>query len=702
MANPVRRVERGTQQQPNSTERPAATVSICLNMIVRNESCVITRLLDSVRDLVDYWVICDTGSSDDTSALIQGYFRSSGIPGELHCHAWRNFGHNRMQALSLADGKADYILLLDADMVLHRSSAFDVGELTADSYIVRQDAGDISYYNTRLIRSGLRWTCVGPTHEYYVSPRARAGAKLDTLWIEDVGDGGCKSEKFERDIELLEREINVEPDNARYHFYLGESYRNTGRMQKAVDAYQRRIELGGWDEETWYAMYMKGAALAALGRGEAASATLRDACRYRPWRAESLLALVQAARESGDYETAVSLAEQGRRLGYPEDDVLFVDRSAYEWRFDHELTISGFHAGRRETGRTACERLLARRDLPGYIRANVLRNLVFYVPKLSDLAGKPVQQQVLDTCDARWRYTNPSVCRRDAGGYWLNLRQVNYRVKWPVYSVRETGAPIDDSHPATTENVLVALNEDLRVVDAGYRIDVRPGDAPSYACHARGYEDGRLFCFQGALWLSAHVLEHSEDGLCRICLLKIDDAGDDAGGASMVRLRGPRDGTRHEKNWMPFVHDDVLHYVYACDPLTILRVDPGTGRCTAVSEEASPICCEDFRGGSQGIPFDDGYLFVIHQVAEDQTWRGYVHRFMLIGTDLTLKAVSDAFCLNSPAIEFVAGLAADARSDTLVLSWGCNDERSMLTRIPTRAVRGLLRRCPPRFNATGR
>jgi glycosyltransferase involved in cell wall biosynthesis len=38
--------------------------TICLNMIVKGESRVIQRALASVKHLIDYWVIVDTGSTD--------------------------------------------------------------------------------------------------------------------------------------------------------------------------------------------------------------------------------------------------------------------------------------------------------------------------------------------------------------------------------------------------------------------------------------------------------------------------------------------------------------------------------------------------------------------------------------------------------------------------------------------------------------
>jgi glycosyltransferase involved in cell wall biosynthesis len=73
---------------------------ICLNMIVRDEAHVIERCLASVKPYIDHWVIVDTGSVDDTPARIASAL--AGVPGTLHHRPWRDFGHNRSEALALA------------------------------------------------------------------------------------------------------------------------------------------------------------------------------------------------------------------------------------------------------------------------------------------------------------------------------------------------------------------------------------------------------------------------------------------------------------------------------------------------------------------------------------------------------------------------------------------------------------------------
>ena len=95
------------------------TPKICLNMIVKNESKIIKRLLDSVSPVIDAFCICDTGSTDDTVHMIESYFKEKNIPGKVIKEPFQNFEYNRSFALKACDEFADvdYILLMDDSMV---------------------------------------------------------------------------------------------------------------------------------------------------------------------------------------------------------------------------------------------------------------------------------------------------------------------------------------------------------------------------------------------------------------------------------------------------------------------------------------------------------------------------------------------------------------------------------------------------------
>ncbi len=195
--------------------------TLCLVMIVRNESKVIERCLNRVKDHIDYWVIVDTGSEDNTPELIKKTLAH--IPGELHHRPWVNFGVNRSESLRLAKGKADYLILCDADEQLIFSDEFDSSTLTQEAYQLKY-LGDMPYYVPYLLRGDVNWAYVGVTHEFLASDHIFVKEKLSTISILDLKDGGFKKDKFERDIKLLEQDIIVEPDNSSYKYFLLKIY----------------------------------------------------------------------------------------------------------------------------------------------------------------------------------------------------------------------------------------------------------------------------------------------------------------------------------------------------------------------------------------------------------------------------------------------------------------------------------------------
>src|SRR3972149_9108675 len=93
--------------KPNEHAAAQPRKTICLNMIVKDEALVIERCLGSVKHLIDYWVIVDTGSKDGTQEIIKNYLKD--IPGELYESPWVDFAHNRNEALDFANNKGDYL-----------------------------------------------------------------------------------------------------------------------------------------------------------------------------------------------------------------------------------------------------------------------------------------------------------------------------------------------------------------------------------------------------------------------------------------------------------------------------------------------------------------------------------------------------------------------------------------------------------------
>ncbi|MBS2548682.1 glycosyltransferase [Catenulispora sp. NL8] len=342
--------------------------SICLCMIVKNESRVIERALASARGLIDTWVISDTGSTDGTQDLIRTAL--AGIPGELHEEPWTDFGHNRTLNIGHARGKADYLLLLDADMVIDRHSPLP--GLTADSYMIRHD-GDLEYRNKRLVKADLPWRYVGVTHEYLTADGEGPTANLDTLSVRHFADGGSRHDKFERDARLLTADLERDPGNTRTVFYLAQTMRDMGRTDEAIEYYQQRAAMGGWDEEVYYAHLQTGILKADTGDWPGALHALIRAWEHRPARLEASYELASRLRLRGEHHAAHAFAAAALDQPAPAD-WLFVQPWVYRWGILFEYSITAYWTGDHRASLDACDRLLALPDLPAAYRDQTRAN----------------------------------------------------------------------------------------------------------------------------------------------------------------------------------------------------------------------------------------------------------------------------------------------------------------------------------------
>ncbi|POX49982.1 glycosyltransferase [Streptomyces sp. Ru72] len=348
-------------------------------MIVKNESGVIERCLSSVRELITTWVISDTGSTDGTQELIRKTL--SGIPGELHEEPWVNFGHNRSLNIAHARGKADYLLLLDADLEIRQDGALP--RLTADSYMLRHE-GSLEYRIKRLVRGDIAWRYEGVTHEYITTDEAADQENLDALVIVDHADGGSRHDKFERDERLLSAELERNPDDTRTVFYLAQTMRDMGRAEEAIKLYQRRAEMGGWLEEVYYSQLQVGVLKAETGDWPGAMDALVGAWETRPQRLEACYELCSRLRVMGRYRAAHVFACAGLNRPVP-NDLLFVSPWVYRWGLLFEFSITAYWVGDWPGSLQACDRLLAMSDLPEAQREQTLANREFAAQRLQVL-----------------------------------------------------------------------------------------------------------------------------------------------------------------------------------------------------------------------------------------------------------------------------------------------------------------------------
>jgi glycosyltransferase involved in cell wall biosynthesis len=313
-------------------------VNICLCMIVKNESKNMKRLLDSLKSIIDFVSIVDTGSTDDTEDVIKSWCSENNIPLSLHHEPFKNFGYNRTHSFLMAKKSfptATYILLSDADFVWEIDSDFNKNSLLKPCYYVIQYNEGVKYWNIRLLDTRYDWNCKGVTHEFWECKDIQYNLeKISTLRIKDLSDGGCKSNKFERDEKLLRDaiELNEEPKLlARYIFYLAQTLRDMKKFEDAIYWYKERIKKQGWFEEVYYSYYQIGRCYEILMENEKAKKYYLKAYEYNNKRSEPLFYLFKMCLKEKNYTDAKKYLEMGKKIKPPEDQILFLESQCYEF-----------------------------------------------------------------------------------------------------------------------------------------------------------------------------------------------------------------------------------------------------------------------------------------------------------------------------------------------------------------------------------
>lgn len=339
--------------------------TLCLTMIVRNEAPVIRRCLASVLPLIDYWVIVDTGSTDGTQDIVRECLAN--VPGELIERPWVDFGHNRTEALGYARGHGGYVLMIDADEVLEVFDGFHKSDLTADAYLVDVQYGGKAYVRKQLLRNSLPWRYVGVLHEYADCDESQTAGFATGLRIVVSHDGARArdTQTYRRDAILLETALLDEPDNARYVFYLAQSYRDAGDFELAARNYQRRVEMAGWSEEVWFSLYQ----IACLHEcmNYTWGVVMEDyltAFQFSPNRAEPLFRIGLHYQRTGESHLARLFFSRATQLPSPSREYLFIEKDVYNYQLPLEHAASCSDANVHDEAITICNQLLRSGSLP--------------------------------------------------------------------------------------------------------------------------------------------------------------------------------------------------------------------------------------------------------------------------------------------------------------------------------------------------
>lgn len=342
--------------------------SVCLNMVVKNESKVIEKCLASVKPFIDSWVIVDLGSTDGTREKIRDSLR--GVPGELYQRSMMDGASSRNVAMELARGRGDYLLFLDADQTFSYNR-LTLQPLTLDCYYGTHVQDHAESLRLILAKQGLDWIWQGAMHEEIFCSQVKNCEVLEGVRITTSEPDGMK---LQEQIQLMQKLLEKDPGNVRMLYHLGSAFERVGNKKAALECYDKRVRYDGFPGELYYCFLRSGFLKAKLKwPANLVMERYSQAHSVLPERAEANAYFADFMIKRGNHLMGYLLVSSTLSLPYPAQ-VFRVDIALYKYGREVLLAECAWRLGKMGETYQAIEKLLALPDLPEHIRTNMEKN----------------------------------------------------------------------------------------------------------------------------------------------------------------------------------------------------------------------------------------------------------------------------------------------------------------------------------------
>ena len=364
-------------------------ITICLNMIVKDEADIIKNTLENLCSKIkfDFWVICDTGSTDTTKEIITEFFKDKDISGELHDVQWRDFGYNRSKALELAYKKSDFLLHFDADDRIEGNLVLPNPLQKGYGYHMKFGQG-VNWKRMPLVDNHIKWYYEGVMHEiiatkahyktkliegdYFINTNVEVSARNKKGPLKFIDDAKILEEAFEKKDHL----------QTRYCFYCSECWRFSGNKENAIKWYKKTLTLNGWVQEKYWSCLQIGYLYSQLEEPEKAFYYYALSYEYDDNRLEAFYEIIHKARLSGKHKIALAYYKLLKPL-IDKGNKLFIINHIYDYSLDIDISISGYYVNEFKLAINSFKNLFKNSEkIPDHFLKLIVSNLRFYIDKL--------------------------------------------------------------------------------------------------------------------------------------------------------------------------------------------------------------------------------------------------------------------------------------------------------------------------------
>jgi len=292
-----------------------------------------------------------------------------------------------------------------------------------------------------------------------------------------------------------------------------------------------------------------------------------------------------------------------------------------------------------------------------------------------------------------FRAYNPSVtfCREQSQLYY-SYRVSNYTM------CRELPNTLFFPKRDQIKSFIVISSEDGRV----FAVQL-PSNLSSPGC-VQGFEDPRTFIHNGKFYIVANV--HSRlncDTQMFLVSFPLTDLTDNTNFTQVqsiapsqiipLETSNPRDRNQMQKNWMPFVHQNRICFVYSVNPHIVYKCDESTGECVKLAETTNPTISTSIRGGSQIQLYKDRYIAFTHK-RDANRYSTQIYAFSPT-YPFHITHMTDDFMfatganLSNLLVQFVAGF--DIKNDVAYVTYGEQDCHAKVCKIPMQRIMAALK-----------
>jgi hypothetical protein len=347
-------------------------------------------------------------------------------------------------------------------------------------------------------------------------------------------------------------------------------------------------------------------------------------------------------RQSQRYSQALTAVEEAEK---------FSDEKSIKY-INYEKIILYKHLHRIEDGLSMCEKILWNQNYDWNIKNITLGTLDFFLPRLPIIKSINIPAQIPDGY-----VSSSSSIMKSNQGYKIILRTVNYYIgEKGSYHV------IGKGNKVNTRNFLLFLDMNFNLTKQVEMLNkskcVLYNESP-----VLGIEDVRGV--NNSNWFLGCCRDTNSDYCCQMCIGTYKNDG------TIDTFTPISDGKQTQKNWLPFDLGGKRAYIYGWNPLRIFKIDKTP--VEIVNHTFSNVDLSTCRGSAPPIPYNNGYLCIVHLVHYNEP-RKYYHRFVWLSSNFKTAKFSIPFYVIEPGIEYILSIC---QSDIgLLMAYSFRDSSS--------------------------